>query len=342
MPDAIAPVPISDETTRRLFGEPAFRVAKRGGYDPGDVAEFLSGLGSQMVTLIGRLRKAESDVEVMKTEVGHWQARTRDAEATRETFERTLALAEDTANAAIADARHRAAGIMTKAEANADELIGQARHESFHMVEQAREEAQRCYADERMKVREEWQRVQDESAQLETLRLAVAAETMALEEVRNQLRTRIRLAATEMLKVAESPDCLGTPIARGMPERPKAAVARPAPAEIAETSVVAASAVVPVAIAVAAEAIERSEAVVPTVSLGEVDVTPPAIEPIGVNEGITAPEPVAAEPVAAEIPELDSIGVSEGLGNPEADAAFERFMSEDIEDEPSREWILAG
>ena len=63
------------------------------------------------------------------------------------------------------------------------------------MVEQAREEAQRCYADERMKVREEWQRVQDESAQLETLRLAVAAETMALEEVRNQLRTRIRLAA---------------------------------------------------------------------------------------------------------------------------------------------------
>ncbi|HYF47545.1 MAG TPA: DivIVA domain-containing protein, partial [Acidimicrobiales bacterium] len=127
-----------DETTRRLFGEPAFRVAKRGGYDPGDVAEFLGGLGSQMVTLIGRLRKAESDVEVMKTEVTHWQSRTRDAEATRETFERTLALAEDTANAAIADARHRAAGIMTKAEANADELIGQARHQAFHMVEQAR------------------------------------------------------------------------------------------------------------------------------------------------------------------------------------------------------------
>ncbi len=340
MPDAIAPVPISDETTRRLFGEPAFRVAKRGGYDPGDVAEFLGGLGSQMVALIGRLRKAESDVEVMKTEVGHWQARTRDAEATRETFERTLALAEDTANAAIADARHRAAGIMTKAEANADELIGQARHQSFHMVEQAREEAQRCYADERMKVREEWQRVQDESAQLETLRLAVAAETMALEEVRNQLRTRIRLAATEMLKVAESPDCLGTPIARGMPERPRQAVAPQAPAEIATTSVVAASALEP-----AAAALQRSETVVPSVDLGKVDVTPPAIEPIGVNEGITAPE-VAAAPAAAaapaEVAEFEAIAGSEGLGNPEADAAFERFMSEDIDDEPSREWILAG
>lgn len=302
MSDAIAPVPISDETTRKLFGEPSFRVAKRGGYDPGDVAEFLGGLGSQMLTLIGRLRKAESDVDVLKTEVGHWQARTRDAEATRETFERTLALAEDTANAAVADARHRAAGIMTKAEANADELIGQARHQAFHMVEQAREEAQRCYADERMKVREEWQRVQDESAQLETLRLAVAAETMALEEVRNQLRTRIRMAATEMLKVAESPDCLGQPVARGMPEKPRQ-VAPAAPAVEAPATTVVANA--------------PAESALEAVSLPTepADITPPAIEPIG---------------------------IAEGFGNPEADAAFERFMSDDIEDEPSRDWILAG
>src|SRR5262245_33615705 len=229
MSDAIAPVPISDEATRRLFGEPSFRVAKRGGYDPGDVAEFLSGLGGQMLTMINRLRKAESDVEVLGKEMTHWKGRARDAEATRETFERTLALAEDTANAAVADARARAAGIITNAESNADELLGQARHQAYVMVEQAREEAQRCYSDERLKVREEWQRVQDESAQLETLRLAVAAETMALEEVRNQLRTRIRMAATEMLKVAESPDCLGQAVAKGMPEKPQA-VAPPAPA----------------------------------------------------------------------------------------------------------------
>lgn len=301
MSDAIAPVPISDETTRRLFGEPSFRVAKRGGYDPGDVAEFLGGLGTQMVALIGRLRKAESDADVLKTELGHWQARTRDAEATRETFERTLALAEDTANAAVADARHRAAGILTKAEVNADELVGQARHQSFHMVEQAREEAQRCYADERMKVREEWQRVQDESAQLETLRLAVAAETMALEEVRNQLRSRIRMAATEMLKVAESPDCLGQAVARGLPEMPRS-VARPAPAEV------------PAARAAAESALEA-------VSL-----------PAAAAE-ITAPveAAVAVEAVAVE-----------GFGTPEADDAFERFMSEEIPDEPSRDWILAG
>ena len=327
MTDAIAPVPISDETSRRLFGEPAFRIAKRGGYDPGDVAEFLEGLGSQMVNLIGRLRKAESEVDVMKAEVIHWQARTRDAEATRESFERTLALAEDTANAAIADARHRSAGIVTKAEANADELIGQARHQAFHMVEQAREEAQRCYADERLKVREEWQRVQDGCAELETLRLAMAAETMALEEVRNQLRSRIRLAATEMLKVAESPDCLGTPIARGMPEKPRAEVAPAAPTEVAEPATLAIEAPSTVA-DVAAEKVENA---LEAVSL-EVDVTPPGIEPIGVNEGLVDPEADATfEPT-----------VNGGLGNPEADAAFERFMSEEIADEPSREWILAG
>jgi len=304
MPDAIAPVPISDETTRRLLGEPSFRIARRGGYDPGDVAEFLESLGSQMLALVGRLRKAESDVDVLKTEVAHWQARTRDAEATRETFERTLALAEDTANAAVADARHRAAGILSKAEANADDLIGQARLQSFQMVEHSREEAQRCYTDERMKVREEWQRIQDESGELETLRLAVAAETMALEEVRNQLRTRIRMAATEMLKVAETPDCLGRPVTQGMPEKPQP-LAPPAPAEVTASAPVDAVATEKVETALEAAALPAEPA----------NVTPPAIDPIGVGEG---------------------------FGNAAADAAFERFMSDDIDDEPSREWILAG
>ena len=196
----------------------------------------------------------------------------------------------------MADARHRAAGITTKAEANADELIGQARHQSFHMVEQAREEAQSCYAEERMKVREEWQRVQDESAQLETLRLAVAAETMALEEVRNQLRTRIRMAASEMLNVAESPDCLGQAVARGMPEKPRT-VAPPEPAEVAP----------------ATAAGERLQV---------------ALE-------------AAAVPGEAQ-PEAQSEAQSEAFANPAAEAAFERFMSDDIDDEPSREWILAG
>jgi cell division septum initiation protein DivIVA len=322
MSDAIAPVPISDETTRRLFGEPSFRVAKRGGYDPGDVAEFLERLGGQVVAFVGRLRDAESQLEVAETELTHWKGRARDAEATRETFERTLALAEDTANAAVADARHRAAGILTKAEADADELVGQARHQSFHMVEQAREEAQRCYADERLKMREEWQRLQDESAQLETLRLAVAAETMALEEVRNQLRSRIRMAATEMLKVAESPDCLGQAVTKGMPERPHP-VAPPAPAAVAgaASAIDAGSITSAIEIAGAVRAAEATE-VEATVEA--------AVEP-------------AVEPQLA--PALDGDDLTEsaptGFGDPAADAAFERFMSDEIEDEPSREWILA-
>lgn len=312
MSDAIAPVPISDETTRRLFGEPSFRVAKRGGYDPGDVAEFLERLGGQVVTFVGRLRDAESRLEVAETELAHWKGRTRDAEATRETFERTLALAEDTANAAIADARHRAAGMLTKAETDADELVGQARHQSFHMVEQAREEAQRCYADERLKMREEWQRLQDESAQLETLRLAVAAETMALEEVRNQLRSRIRMAATEMLKVAESPDCLGQAVAKGMPERPRP-VAPPAPA----------------AVAAATAAIDAASIT------SAVEITG-AVRAAGATAG-------RAEPQLTSVLAGDDLTETapSGFGDAAADAAFERFMSDDIADEPSREWILA-
>ena len=150
-------------------------------------------------------------------------------------------------------------------------------------------------------MREEWQRVQDESAQLETLRLAVAAETMALEAVRNQLRTRIRMAATEMLQVAESPDCLGQPVARGMPEKSR-------PVEPALPVEIAASATVVTATADA-----------------PLDGVAPAAEPV------ESPEFPAA-----------TLGTGEGFGNPEADAAFERFMSDEIEDEPSRDWILAG
>ena len=82
---------------------------------------------------------------------------------------------------------------------------------------------------------------------------------------------------------------------------------------------------------VADVAAEKVENALEAVSL-EVDVTPPAIEPIGVNEGLVDPE---AEATFEHT-------VNGGLGNPEADAAFERFMSEEIADEPSREWILAG
>jgi hypothetical protein len=101
--------------------------------------------------------------------------------------------------------------------------------------------------------------------------------------------------------VAESPDCLGTPIARGMPEKPRAEVAPTPPVAIPETSVVEAT--------VAELATEKAQAAIEAVEL-----------------------PTAAAEITGR----------EGLGNPAADAAFERFMSEDIADEPSREWILAG
>jgi hypothetical protein len=105
-----------------------------------------------------------------------------------------------------------------------------------------------------------------------------------------------------MLQVAESPDCLGQPVARGMPEKPRQ-VAPATPAVEAATPVV-------VARELAAPALDTVS--VPTEPK---DITPPAIEPVG---------------------------VAEGFGTAAADAAFERFMSEDIEDEPSRDWILAG
>ena len=72
----------------------------------------------------------------------------------------------------------------------------------------------------------------------------------------------------------------------------------------------------------------------------------PAVEPATAASEMaeSALEAVSLPSSTADItpPAIEPVGVAEGFGNPEADAAFERFMSDDIADEPSRDWILAG
>jgi hypothetical protein len=190
------------------------------------------------------------------------------------------------------------------------------------------------YVDDRQAAADATAHASSESDQLETLRLAVAAEAMALEEVRNELRRRIRGFATDLLGVAESADGLGSPVARGIPE----VVARQSQTYLEqETSV------------------PRAAGSTPTITSS----TPP--------EDITAPDsrtvldslpppPSPPTPVAesAAPSTVDSVDLVEGDDDPvtvvaedEAEApvrpgdAFDQFMSDEIEDEPSRTWILA-
>jgi len=204
MSEITTEVPITDPMARKFFGELMFTVVRRG-YDADQVVSFVERATEDFARLLGRAQHAEEAAEKAQTDVAQSQAQThqlaqrvRAAEAHQRLFQRALALAEQTANATVADARVRADGILAEGRRDAALLLEQARHD-----------AHAYYEAERQKIVDEWEKIADEQTQLETLRLAVAAETMALESVRNELRRRIKSAAEQLVEVADSEDCLG-------------------------------------------------------------------------------------------------------------------------------------
>jgi DivIVA domain-containing protein len=322
MSDASAPVPIKDGTVRRLFDDPEFRVAKRG-YHPDDVAAFLDDIGARMMKLIGRLQGAEQTAETAQTDLQEYRQRVRQAESSQELFDRTLGLAEETANASVADAKARAHRLEAEAQRDARRMVDETKLRIERMMDAARVDVQRVYEEERQSIAGVKSRIRSESDQLETLRLAVAAETMALEEVRNEMRRRIRRAATDLLGVAESPDCLGTPVTRGIPE----VVARQSQGQVEQ------EASVPDAKATPAipQATESAPAPAPSTPDPTASVEP-AHEARASSRPIDLVDPPKDAPVTVD--HRDAAG-------PDAEDVFDRFMSDDIEEEPSRSWILA-
>ena len=326
------PVGLADATVRRLFSDPQFSVAKRG-YDIGEVTGFLDSLGARMVALLNRLGQAEEVAKSAQAQIDDYRIRAEQAESSRDLFERTLMLAEETANASVADAKSRAERIELEAQADARRMVDETRLRVERMMDAARADVQQAYADERLALAQAQESIASESDQLETLRLAVAAETMALEEVRNELRRRIRRAATDLLGVAESPDCLGQPVTRGIPE----VVARQTGARLEqETSLPRQPAALP-----------RREAAPSAATTDE--ATTDRSQPASPAPTPPAPDPGESATVVIDQGRAEAIDLSEEPTDdaPSTEAptaasdAFDRFMSQEIEDEPSRSWILA-
>jgi len=284
MSDTSVAVPIADERTRRIFGDLAFSSAKRG-FDPAEVTAFLVNASGAVERMLTRLKDAEQRAETAESRLLEARpvapvpavAPTQDNSAL---LDRTLVLAEKTAVAAVSDARARAQAILT----------------------QAQEQARQYFASERAAIASEWDRVQAEQSQLETLRLAVAAETMALEGVRSHLRSRIAAAATELAGIAEDPDLLNYAINRKPGEVAVADVAQVAPTPVVEAIDAAPAAPLPATRPV--EAINASSVSSPEKSFGAKWAD---------NEHDDADE-----------------------------EAFDRFFSADVEPEPTQQWILAG
>ena len=293
MSDTSVAVPIVDERTRRIFGDLAFTSAKRG-FDPAEVTAFLVNASGAVERMLTRLRDAEQRAETAESRL--LEARPQapatavvPAQDNSALLDRTLVLAEKTAVAAVSDARARAQAILT----------------------QAQEQAREYFASERAAIASEWDRVQAEVNQLETLRLAVAAETMALEGVRSHLRGRIAAAATELAGISEDPDLLNYAINRKPSEG--------GPAQVAATA--------------------APTPVTPSPIVEAIDATPEAVE--AQLPAARAVEAINASSVSS--PEK-SFGAkwADNQHDDADDEAFDRFFSADVEPEPTQQWILAG
>jgi cell division septum initiation protein DivIVA len=328
MSDKLAPVPITNGAVRSLLEDPEFRVVRRG-YHPEDVAGFLDGLGTRVVKLIGRLRGAEKENRELRGAVDAYRTRAEQAESSRALFARALTMAEETANAAVADARQRAEEIDAEAQRDARRMVDETRLRVERMMDAARVHVQRVYADERAAIAQAQAHVRSESDQLETLRLAVAAETMGLEEVRNELIRRIRGVASELVDVAESPEHLGTPVTRHMPDRLLDQPPVNVDPAIAGADDPVAIAPPPIAARMSAEHQDRGPIVAPEAAEdGAIDLA-----------GTDGPEPEAGAEATDDEAAGDEATADATVPAPGGDA-FDRFMSSEIEEEPSRTWIL--
>ena len=300
MSDPAVPAPIADERTRRIFGELHFSTAKKG-FDPAEVTAFLVNASGAVERMLARLKTAEQRAESAEQRASQLESRALDPAAPAAPtangagvpavpgpngedngvlLDRTLALAEKTAIAAVADARSRAQAILTEAQ----------------------EQARQYFASERAAIATEWERLQTEAGQLETLRLAVAAETMALEGVRSQLRARLAATASELAAISDNPDLLHYAISQNRMEVPA-----PAPAPVA---------------------------------------TPPPVAAIEGADERARPEGVHVDAIPASSVASYEKSFQAGWEHEQedhtADEAFARFFSDEVEPEPTQQWILAG
>lgn len=358
---AAADAGVPGPSSRKFFGQVTFTPSKRG-YEQEEVDAFLEQAGHAIERLLQRLRDAETLAGDAHSQIEAAEDRARDAEFQLQAqqgdsglIQRTLTLAERTAVAAVADAKHRAEEI----------------------VQEANLEAANVFGVERQQLEVERQALATEREQLDALRLAIAAESHSLEQVRANLRDRVAALADDLHRVAESPDHLGYHIASpavpttgpspthpanhqlAEPERP--AVEPPAAPQLEAASAQAEAPVPPAmaepvaapSVAVPAEAPaipapEAPAAEAPVVA--QPAATAPVAEPQlpeGWGQPATPPAPPAPtgeeQPPGSQAKSFEAQWEREEAStDPAADQAFAQFFSDKVESDPAQSWILAS
>lgn len=113
------------DLTPQLFRDVQF-TERRGAYDREEVDAFLARVGTAVGQLQERLRDAQRRVEAAEEHASRLESSSRDQHDANETLQRTLVLAQRTADAAVAEAKEEAERIVADARHKGDQMIAQA------------------------------------------------------------------------------------------------------------------------------------------------------------------------------------------------------------------------
>ncbi len=130
-----------DLKPNQLIGDVEFQQVRRG-YDPAEVDAFLDRIQAAMEKLTIQLAEARSRATAAEAQVVELSNRPApEAGAGTEQLQRTLVLAQRTADAAVAEANEEAESLRTAARADADRIVEEARTEATRTAEEASEAA---------------------------------------------------------------------------------------------------------------------------------------------------------------------------------------------------------
>jgi cell division septum initiation protein DivIVA len=189
-----------DVTTELLD---TFEFNKKGrGYDPKQVDELIAGVRSTLGDLETRLADATSRAEAAEARASDAEARSRTSSESDDTIQRTLLLAQRTADAAVQEAEETAAKKVGDAEVEARRLVEEADGARARALANAEEEVRRSVEDSRT-------RLAQEIGSLEHIRNTLMADVEGIEEHIELERSRLRASSDALTDILSRSDRLG-------------------------------------------------------------------------------------------------------------------------------------
>ena len=180
-----------------------FEFRKKGrGYDSEQVDELIARVRSTLGDLEARLADATARAEAAEARAADAEARSRTSSESDETIQRTLLLAQRTADAAVQEAEETAAKKVGEAELEAKRLVEEADEARARALANAEEEVRRSVDDSRT-------RLTQEIGALEQIRNTLMTDVERLEEHIEVERSRLRASSDALTDMLSRSDRLG-------------------------------------------------------------------------------------------------------------------------------------